>query len=92
MKLVHITYVDVGLNALTGINRILTRSDLSVQWWIDSLNALTGINRILTRRPGRAVRQQRHGLNALTGINRILTGERVVELKLDNRSQCPYGH
>jgi len=61
-------------NALTGINRILTK-ELYGRTIKESIcrNALTGINRILTRGVGVGVWPYSWGRNALTGINRILT-------------------
>jgi len=74
---VGIKPLDVGRNALTGINRILT--PVVDGWygpWLGCRNALTGINRILTPVVDGWYGPWLGCRNALTGINRILTGER----------------
>jgi len=63
-------------NALTGINRILTRGREEHEFYVRSgRNALTGINRILTQALKDLPDLEWLCRNALTGINRILTVE-----------------
>jgi len=61
-------------NALTGINRILTKPMEKIDRIVLGRNALTGINRILTsEHPEPDPPRKKASRNALTGINRILT-------------------